>query len=74
MKTTIYQADGDFVSRSGSFTQNPFSLARGSVHDGIVPLKKNLTFVPFAGSNHPLAEYIASAEFPTGPIPSDHAT
>ena len=70
--TTIYQAEGDTVSRSGSFTQNPFSGARGSVHDGFILQKKNLTFVPFKGGDHPLADYIACAEFPRGHIASDH--
>ncbi len=74
VRTTIYQAGGDLVSRNGSFTHNPFALARGSVHDDFILQKKNLTFVPFKGGDHPLADYISCAEFPKGPIASDHAT
>ena len=62
VETIIYQATGDSVSRSGSYTQNPYSLAHGSVHDGITAAKKNITFHELKGGSHPIADYLTFDE------------
>ena len=60
VETIIYQATGDVVSRSGSYTQNPYSLAHGSVHNDIIVARANITFHPIEDGAHPIATYLAS--------------